>query len=196
MQFRLTYEGQLLAHRDGAVLPQRSLHVHRIRKKFCQQLKKLWAEHPVLNNKEFEKMPKLGSGMISTIQQNGFLWLPIVQHANGLRCALNVLMLRDGVPGQALSDVDNRLKTIFDALRMAKDEFELGKDTKEKQQPSDGETPFYVLLEDDSLITQVSVTTDMLLQPVVDVKRDEAVRLVIDVTVRPYHTHLDNLAFA
>jgi hypothetical protein len=55
--------------------------------------------------------------------------------------------------------------------------------------------PFCVLVEDDRLITKVSA--DMLLEPVPDVEdQNDAVRLVIGVTVRPYHVHLDNLAFS
>jgi hypothetical protein len=92
MQFRLTYEGPLLAHKDAAVFPQRSLHVHTIRKQFCRQLKKLWADHPVLSDKQFKKMGVIGADPIKPVQQDGFTWLPIVQKQNGLTCALDVLM--------------------------------------------------------------------------------------------------------
>jgi hypothetical protein len=56
---------------------------------------------------------------------------------------------------------------VFDALRKARGPSELGASTSKGQQtPEDDENPFYVLLEDDLLITHVSVTTDLLLQPV------------------------------
>jgi hypothetical protein len=195
MEFRLTYEGELLAHRDDKRLERRSLHVHDIRKKFRRQLENLWRYHPVLKNKEFLKSGVIGANPIKRFQCDGFDWLPIVAEKNGLICTLDILMLREGPPGEALHDVDNRLKTIFDALRMAKGPHELGQGTPNGvQKPEPDESPFYVLLEDDRLITKVSVTTDTLLEPVVAVP--DAVRLVIEVTIRPYHVHMDNLAFS
>lgn len=52
-----------------------------------------------------------------------------------------------------LGDIDNRLKTLFDALRLPNQTNELvGYDN-----PAPDENPFFCLLEDDSLITHVSV---------------------------------------
>lgn len=197
MEFRLTYEGPLLAHRDDKRLAERSLHVHNIRKEFHKQLRELWLRHPVLN-RIAEYAVQTGNEPLRSFRQDGFNWLPLVTDESGLICKLEVLMLRQGVPGGVLQDVDNRLKTIFDALRMAKGPKELGIDTCSGQQAPDGdETPlFYVLLEDDRLITQVAVTTDMLLQPVPNTPGEEAVRLVIDVTIRPYKTTIDNSDFS
>jgi hypothetical protein len=127
---------------------------------------------------------------------DGFEWLPIVNLQSGLVCKLEILMLRNGAPGAVLADIDNRLKTLFDALRKADSASELGAGTSQKQQtPENDEKPFYVLLEDDKLITHVAVTTDLLLEPVPNTPIDEAVRLVIDVTVLPYRVHLDNLHY-
>jgi hypothetical protein len=197
MEFRLTYAGQLLAHRDDKRLLERSHHVHGIRKEFHLQLAKLWTDHPVLAHEEFNKSGVVGASPIGDFMHDEFRWRPIVNERNGLVCALDILMLRDGPPGKALQDIDNRLKTIFDALRKAKGPSELGAGTPRGQQrPEPHENPFFVLLEDDRLITHVSVTTDTLLEPVPNVPPNEAVRLVINVTVRPYHVHMDNLAFS
>jgi hypothetical protein len=47
----------------------------------------------------------------------------------------------------ALHDVDNRLKTIFDALRMAKGPNELGGGTTQgMQRPTSDEDPFFVVM--------------------------------------------------
>jgi hypothetical protein len=82
-------------------------------------------------------------------------------------------------------------------LRKAKGPDELGARTNQGLlKPRAEENPFYVLLEDDSLITHLSVTSDTLLEPVPDVPTDEAVRLVIDVTVRPHTPFLENLGYA
>lgn len=197
MEFRLTYAGSLLAQRNDKRIAERSLHIHAIRKVFHRQLKALWEKHPVLSDEAWTKAGVIGSSMMmEKFPHDGFLWFPMVTKHNGLICKLQILMLREGQPGKALYDIDNRLKTIFDALRKAASPNELGAGTTRGQQiPDQHETPFYVLLEDDSLITHVAVTTDTLLEPVDGIPAEDAVRLVIDVTVRPYNVHMDNLAF-
>jgi hypothetical protein len=50
MHFRLVYDGALLAHRHGERLPERSLHVHDIRRKFHAQLKANLAVRVVTND--------------------------------------------------------------------------------------------------------------------------------------------------
>jgi hypothetical protein len=124
----------LLAHRNDKRLPQRSLHVHAIRKKFQTQLKNLWRSHPVLAHLEHPLIDlsviaphtKIEDNPVKSIERYGYSWLPIVQRNNGLVCELDILMLREGSPGGALHDIDNRLKTVFDALRMANGPQELG----------------------------------------------------------------------
>jgi hypothetical protein len=58
-------------------------------------------------------------------------------------------------------DIDNRLKVLLDGLRMPKSVSELGGIDIDPTE----ENPFFVLLEDDQLITRISVTTDTLLTP-------------------------------
>ena len=185
MELRLTYAGSLLAHKRG-----RSKHIHTIRQQFHEQLKFFWTEHPVLNSDS-----PLGSGIPDpetlwgkSFFQNGCKWKPIVTEDNGLVCALDILMLRKGRPGRIQTDIDNRLKTLFDALRMPGSEEELGENTEK--------STFFVLLKDDHLITRVAVTSDMLLEPVQGVERaEDAVRLVIHVTIRPYRVTWANASF-
>lgn len=197
MHFKLTYAGQLLAHRTDDRLPQRSLHVHKIRQDFHKQLKALWAQHPILA-RGYTTLPVLGSRTLNhSFMTGGFDFRAIATEANGLICELDVLLLRHGPPGRTVYDLDNRLKTIFDALRKANSPNELGAGTKNPAlAPTEDERPFFVLLEDDKLITHVSVTSDMLLEPVDGVAPDEAVRLIIGVTVRPYNVTVDNVEFA
>lgn len=57
-------------------------------------------------------------------------------------------------------DLDNRIKTLLDALRKPS-QTELPADDL----PTPHELPFYCLLQDDALITTLSVTTDRLLAP-------------------------------
>ena len=188
MEFRLTYAGRLLAHKGG-----RSGHVHDIRQKFHEQLKVLWNEHPVLKQgyPSGSNVPNPETMWGKTYLENRYNWKPIVTAENGLICALDILMLRKGPPGKVQTDIDNRLKTVFDALRIASSN-ELRGNSPEPEQ-----NPFFVLVRDDRLITSVAVTSDMLLEPVEGVDReDDAVRLVINVAVRPYKVSWENLGFA
>jgi hypothetical protein len=90
------------------------------------------------------------------------LWVSQTIH---LVCDLEITLLRPEAPGAVITqsgDIDNRLKTLFDSLRMPK---ELG-ELHVGDAPGPDEQPFYCLLEDDNLITKVAVITDRLLQPV------------------------------
>lgn len=195
MEFRLTYAGPLKAHRDDRRLAERSLHTHALRRHFHTQLRHLWATHPVLlKNSDAYVGPAPGTEAV--FDREGFRFKPIVTNALGLICRLEVLILREGNPGKVLYDIDNKLKTLFDSLKMPAGADDLGaKSSQGKQVPGDGEDPFYVLLENDNLITHVAVTTDRLLEPVPNAPRDEAVRLVLAVTIRGYDVNMDNLAF-
>lgn len=194
MHFRLTYAGRLLSTGNDRLIKDRSLHKHEIRRLFHKQLQRLWAEHPVLR-RGHSTAPVIGSlTMKRDVAEGGFIWRPIATNDSGLICELDILMLRAGEPSKVIHDIDNRLKTIFDALRKPSEQ-ELG--PKEgRLTPQDGEEPFCVLMDDDKLITRVSVTSDMLLEPVKDVPKEESVRLFIGVTIKPYAVSIDNLDFA
>ena len=69
------------------------------------------------------------------------------------------------------------MKTLFDAFRMPINDSELPSGAK----PMEGESPFFCLLEDDNLITKISVATDRLLE---DIGDDSQVRLIIRITTK------------
>jgi hypothetical protein len=72
------------------------------------------------------------------------------------------MLLRPEPPGSIISqggDIDNRLKTLFDALKVPTEPTALPLSAK----PTDDENPFFCLLQDDNLITKVQVSTDRLL---------------------------------
>ncbi len=93
-----------------------------------------------------------------------FNFVPLISTKMGRAFAmLDILFLRRNHPGNLISegDIDNRIKVLFNSLRVPKGASEIG----EGVGPDEGEKPFYCLLEDDSLITSVNVTTDRLLCP-------------------------------
>jgi hypothetical protein len=122
--------------------------------------------------------------------RNNYQFVPLVTRDLGLSfCGIDILFLRPDDPGNVIkkSDIDNRLKTLFDALRMPEGKAELG----DYDYPGPDETPFFCLLEDDALVTKVSVETDFLLEPIgEDFDKNDA-RLTITVTLQPAIARLD-----
>ena len=111
-------------------------------------------------------------------------------------CSLEILFLRRDVPGSVIhaGDLDNRIKTLIDALRRPQSAQEL----RGFEIPNEDEVPFYCLLEDDRLVTSLSVETDTLLDPADGENGEDKghVKLVIGVTLRPFHVTMFNLSFA
>jgi hypothetical protein len=91
---------------------------------------------------------------------NGYRFVPLVTEKLCLRCSLDITFLRPEESGMLYEsgDLDGRVKTVFDALRMPK----IG-ELRADDIPQDGETPFFVLLEDDKLISEVRINADQLL---------------------------------
>jgi hypothetical protein len=113
---------------------------------------------------------------------NGFLFLPLVGSVfSGVdtACAVHILFLRRDSPGKIVSgggDIDNRIKTLLDALKMP-----TAGELPPQATPQAGETPFFCLVQDDKLITEMQVTTDRLLTPLADNEHANDVHLVIHV---------------
>lgn|SRR2546425_4871760 len=111
----------------------------------------------------------------------GFRFVPLVRKDSAFSCSLDILFLRRDNPGNLVcsgGDIDNRIKVLFDALRIIDNRSELG---TANPIPAPGEDPFFCLLEDDNLITDVKITTDRLLVPVQSEENIHDVELVIHV---------------
>ena len=124
----------------------------------------------------------------------GYRFVPLVTRELELLCSVEVLFLRFGNTGGVINrvgDIDNRLKTIFDALSMPRDANQLGPFTS----PEDGEDPFFCLLQDDSVITKASVESDTLLEPISDAPNENDARVVITIRLRPGRINASNLGF-
>ncbi|MEQ1707180.1 MAG: hypothetical protein ABL864_02485 [Terricaulis sp.] len=194
VEFRLTYEGLLLGSGNKN---NRPAHKHDIRKAFHPQLKRLWEEHHFLNRLATKEQRQLsGETYLNSLANQygmfGYRFAPLVRKRDSLLCALDILVLRPGARGGIVNagDIDNRLKTLFDALRTPENASELG-----GAAPAEGEDPFFCLLENDNLITHIAVETDRLLAPVGDSENDNNVRLVITVKIEPYAGNIFNSGF-
>lgn len=203
MEFRLTYEGPLRATQRDAIGNQpspKASHKHEIRKVFHRQLKHLWGVTPALSGASgpqvrilagWQAPPSDIASLAAKHANYGFNFVPLVTEEHNLICGLDILFLRPDLPGRIYSagDIDNRLKTLFDALRIP-----VAGENYSARTPMDDEKPFFCLLEDDKLITKLSVETDQLLQELpgsLDPAAD--VRLVITVSIRPYQMHVGNM---
>ena len=123
----------------------------------------------------------------------GYRFVPLVRDEEFLSCSLRILLLRRDPPGSIYNrgDIDNRIKTVLDALRQPANVREVPALAVEKD-----EDPFFVLLEDDRQVTHLEVETDRLLVPTACAPDDVAmVHLVVSVDVRPYFGTFDNGSF-
>jgi hypothetical protein len=205
MKFTLTYDGELKASGNSPKPKEKWT----IRQALHPQLMELWQTHPVLSRTD-PRIPAEGGywsieqhhsvqpsdpsppkpeeiRLCAPINVGRANFVPLVRNSMALVCHLDILFLRKEEPGKLVQkggDLDNRIKTLFDGLRMPKrDELRFASDPIE--------SPFHCLLEDDALITGFRVTTGHLLtRPNGNIKE---VRLVIDVTVKVTHVRQYNL---
>jgi hypothetical protein len=208
MEFRLTYAGPLAATQGNEVGSRWSPKLqqkHEIRQRFHPQLKRLWDTTPFLKTggrsgpsalvtEDSPDIPPYDvAALAAKYSLYGWNFVPLVTEELNLICGLDILFLRPSAPGQLVSggDLDNRLKTLFDALRIPE-----ANERYAARVPDDpDEKPFYCLLSDDKLITKVSLETDQLLEFVGSGANADDVRLVITVRLRPYEMHLGNMQF-
>ena len=222
MRFRLAYDGELRPTGRDPEAQQRdplAVHKQRIRKVFHGQLKQLWQTNKFLRGQRVsfeelhatpmnlqnslgivmgrppERMPLSAAIATNTPRLYSYRFVPLVCEVFWLQCNLDILFLRRDHPPSVLNagDLDNRVKTLIDTLRMPKSANELaGHET-----PADGEDPFFCLLEDDNLVTGLMVEADTLLDPPLDGDGGSArARVVISVELKPNDVTMFNLGFA
>lgn len=202
MDLTLKYAGKLVsAHSDNATRAK-----HELRRHFHIQLATLWSEHPLLKDTDpttlqmaFRKSgryeierPIGSSGLLWRFPLGGYDIVPLVSHVHEVHCHLAMRIYRCRERGSIVysgGDLDNQLKVLFDSLSMPKDE------TYSDRQNSSGAVTnetFFCLLEDDQLITKLSVESFVLLDPS---KKDHRnyVEADIEVHVEPVTPMIANL---
>lgn len=189
VNFRLTYDGPLKAASQSDT--RRELK-HRMRVAFSQQLGHLYvSKRGDFLQVETERQTE---GNSPVIKLGPFLFLALVRERLNLVCDLDILFLRRESPGQLISsggDLDNRIKVLFDSLRIPQDENEI-----RGFQPSDQTRKLILCLtEDDKLITGFRVTTDRLLDAPTSTQAENDVRLIINVEVKATRLTEENMAY-
>lgn len=162
MKFRLIYEGEIKP-RKAANLAD----IHAIRQQLHPQIKRLWDHHPLSVLKERSLKETSPDDTHQDAIYDRIVTIAGKKYASivgaDLGAELDIVFLRQQAKGQLIGeggDIDNRLKTLFDALRLP--------NTQEVQQLKDAtlndESPLHCLLKDDALIHRVNVETDRLLK--------------------------------
>lgn len=159
MEFRLVYEGPLLA--QGA----KAAHKWDIRRALHPQLARLWQSQPLAHAapRLLDTSPRRGSDSV-IVERDGLLFAPLITQRLELHAEIEVLLMRQQAQGVLFSeggDIDNRLKTLLDGLRLPRGPNEGRGDGTGGGDPE----PFFCLMEDDALITRVSIETAQLLRP-------------------------------
>jgi hypothetical protein len=193
LEFKLTYEGKLFGANGKDT---RAGHKHDIRRVFHPQLKRLWKMMPQLSEPfDFTPFPFIMAStpgpsipyeehLANRFACGPYRLVPLVVDNMGLLCSIDILLLRADKSGGIIKsgDIDNRLKTVFDSLRIPQDTNELAGNS-----PSEDENPLFCLLQDDRLISHVSVSSDVILQPLFGATAIDPndVRLIMTVIIRP-----------
>jgi hypothetical protein len=174
MQFTLLYRGPL----KSSARPDAK---HQLRQHFHRQLRQLWTTFP-LSEYGTWLQPLSEKNEISVLRpKHGFTFAPLLCEKMHAVAELDIKLLWPQAPGSIITsggDIDNRLKTLFDALKLPSEPTALPAGVS----PQSDENPFFCLLEDDSLITRVNVNADRLLETTT--AGSSEVALFIHVTTR------------
>jgi hypothetical protein len=156
MQFRLIYEGQIRPRQRAGLSD-----IHHIRQQLHPQIQRLWEFAPLSETEWLRFPPEHDYGIFEQIGH--MVFAPLVSKRIDIVSELDIIFLRQQAPGQLISeggDIDNRVKTLLDALRMPSKA-----EVQSLGQATDGDpNPMHCLLQDDALVTRINIETDRLLR--------------------------------
>ena len=187
MEFRLILRGELPPDKRGTVPVK-----HAIRREHHPQLRTLWQQHPALRGAFDPKMNIRHSGrsrieeLANDNDRFGFRFIPLVKKRD-FACSLDILLLRRQEPYRAfdpVGDLDGRVKTLIDGLRMPQQHQEVG-----GYKPAPDEDPFFCLMDDDSAIFNFHVAVDRLLIPAEPNEPQRDIIAIIGVRVTTFAGH-------
>lgn len=194
MEFILTYNGALKSLQKGFQADRKNAHVHEIRRHFHRQLRRLWQQHPHLSHIHADQLARPSNDLVARKRESfDFQWMTLATRRLGHLCELDILLLRPYQPGGVVVDLDNRLKTLVDALRPPVRPNQLSLEDGTNIRPLSDEVPFYVLLEDDSIISKITLETGLLLESIESKEHRDAVRLIVRGKIKDYGVHRDDV---
>lgn len=207
MELTLRYSGPLRSNAD----PKEK---HRIRLALHGQLEALWSEDRRLKEiyedwKNLQIATRKGPHFEVNrpiVGQKNFFWryplegynfIPLITHVHELHCHLRVRLYRKMGPEGVLfvgGDLDNRLKTLLDALQVPSEQGQVPKAEESGTSPDEW-PPVFCLLDDDRAVTKLSIESIKLLTPIPEKHTDSEnyVEMEIDVRIEPAGVITGNL---
>jgi hypothetical protein len=198
IEFFLRYRGHLhSATKNDSRTKEKML----IRRQLSPQLRSFCQNHPtlkrVMEDAINREKPIRSNGFVNSEEDQrrfahaaigGWKFVPLVLRGRRWICELKVTFLRRNDPGQIYSggDLDNRIKTLFDGLRMPYEAAEI------IGPPENDDNLCFCLLEDDALISGWTMETGRLWGPLDSNGNENGADVDINmhVTVRTYNQDL------
>ena len=180
MKFKLVYSGELKINPK-----KRSKHLHDIRMALSPQLERLAQISPYDTIKE--RMAKTKSKGIREV--DGAKFFPIIRPDLHLLAELDIQILHPELLETPRADIDNRMKTLLDALKRPQCPHELSENVDKRR-------VIYTLLDDDHLVTKMTINTSHLLykEQNPSPNRDYELLIIITVNIRASKGTMENLA--
>ena len=152
MRFTLVYQGDLPPSGN-------SQEKWRIRREIEPQLRKLWTVPPFDGVAKYKDQSYQPDTCYVGKKVGAVEYIPCISSRLEMRAELQIRLLSAAMPGGLMQygDIDNRLKTLLDALSIPT----LQQMPKNPETDTDGR--MFCLLEDDRLVTRIDVTNDRLL---------------------------------
>lgn len=190
MRFTLYYRGPLKPNAGTS-------DKQRIREALHPQIKELWEHDPLAGMKakllDPKRSPEIPPGGNNLLFDRGIhTYACIVSSRVFATALLHITLLRPEEPGKILvhsGDIDNRLKTLLDALTIPQHESQIPTGWN----PTDDQKPFFCLLEDDRLVSGLSIETERWLNS--DAASNSEVVLLIRVETRTSRKTFENVDF-
>ena len=195
MKFKLIYYGELLINPK-----RRTNHLHEVRSILSSQLKRLTELSPYSEIRE--KLMSRGKGVREV---GGVKFFPIITPELDLLAEIDVQIMHPEILETPHADIDNRMKTLLDALKRPQSANEVAEATVEATRGKK-EHIIYTLLDDDHLVTKLTINTSHLLAEPCGgllktgrVKKgksgafDHRLLLIISVKIRASKGTIDNL---
>ena len=191
MKFKLIYYGELLINPK-----RRTHHLHDIRSVLSPQLKRLTEISPYTEIRD--KLTARGTGVREV---GGVKFFPIITPELDLLAEIDVQIMHPEILDTPHADIDNRMKTLLDALKRPQNANEVAEATQ-KEVHGKKDNTIYTLLDDDHLVTRLTINTSHLLaEPSGGLLRtkkksdalDHRLLLIISVNIRASRGTIDNL---
>ncbi|RVJ23439.1 hypothetical protein [Sinorhizobium medicae] len=184
MEFRLVFDGDLRPRKRSSLED-----IHQIRMAIHPQVEALWHHEPLVHTPRWQDEPKTKGEVTARTEIDGQVFISVVSTGLLVYAELDILLLRGQPPGMLVSnqgDIDNKIKTLFDGLRIpTKSEV-----NSLRAAGAMGKEKIFCLLQDDHLISKLTVSTDRLLGEPVGSNRTLA---IINVKLRPTRVTMANL---